>query len=167
MAIIGTPTPGNDTIFGDAANNFIDPLAGNDSVNGNGGNDILIGGLGNDTLIGGEGNDNLGGDIFGGTGNDSLSGGAGDDILNGGLGRDTLAGGAGSDIYVIGSLNTIIVEQANEGNDLVNSSISYTLGANLERLDLVGAANINGTGNALNNAILGNTANNFEWVSRE
>lgn len=45
MAIIGTPTPGNDTIFGDAANNLIDALAGNDSVNGNGGNDTLTGGL--------------------------------------------------------------------------------------------------------------------------
>lgn len=170
MAIIGTPTPGNDTISGDAASNFIDALAGNDSVNGNGGNDTLIGGLGNDTLlgavgddtlIGGEGNDILGGDIFGGTGNDSLSGGAGDDLLNGGLGRDTLVGGAGNDTYAIGSLNTIIVEQANEGNDLVNSSISYTLGANLERLDLVGTANINGTGNGANNSIFGNTANNI------
>lgn len=171
MAIIGTPTPGNDTISGDAANNFIDALAGNDSVNGNGGNDSLIGGLGNDTLlgavgndtlIGGEGNDILGGDIFGGTGNDSLSGGAGDDILNGGLGRDTLVGGAGNDTYAIGSRDAIIVEQANEGNDdKVNSGISYSLGANLERLTLTGTANISGTGNALNNIILGNSGNNF------
>lgn len=170
MAIIGTPTPSNDTISGDAANNFIDALAGNDSVNGNGGNDSLIGGLGNDTLlgavgddtlIGGEGNDILGGDIFGGTGNDSLNGGAGDDIFNGGLGRDTLVGGAGNDTYAIGSLNTIIVEQANEGNDIVNSGISYTLGANLERLTLTGTANISGTGNALNNIILGNSGTNF------
>lgn len=170
MAIIGTPTPGNDTISGDAANNFIDALAGNDSVNGNGGNDTLIGGLGNDTLLGavgddtllgGEGNDILGGDIFGGTGNDSLNGGAGDDILNGGLGRDTLVGGTGNDTYAIGSLNTTIIEQANGGNDIVNSGISYTLGANLERLTLTGTANISGTGNALNNIILGNSGNNF------
>ena len=170
MAIIGTPTPGNDNISGDALDNRIDALAGNDSVNGNGGNDSLIGGLGNDTLlgavgndtlIGGEGNDNFSGDNFGGTGNDSLSGGAGDDNLNGGLGRDTLVGGAGNDTYAVGSADTITIEQANEGNDIVNSSISYTLGANLERLTLVSTANISGTGNALNNIILGNSGNNF------
>lgn len=169
MAITGTPTPGDDNILGDASNNLIDALAGNDTVNGNGGNDTLIGGLGNDVLlgavgndnlIGGEGNDVLGGDNFGGTGNDSLSGGAGDDKLNGGLGRDTLVGGAGSDTYAVGSADAIIIEQANQGNDIVNSSISYTLGANLERLTLVGTARINGTGNALSNSILGNTANN-------
>ena len=169
MAIIGTPTPGNDFILGDALNNLIDALAGNDTVNGNGGDDTLIGGLGNDVLlgavgndnlIGGEGNDTLSGDNFGGTGNDSLSGGAGDDILNGGLGKDTLVGGAGSDTYSIGSANAIIIEQANEGNDIVNSSITYTLGANLERLTLVGTKSINGSGNAASNIILGNSSSN-------
>jgi Ca2+-binding RTX toxin-like protein len=170
MAIIGSPTPGNDSIQGDAANNLIDALAGNDTVNGNGGDDTLIGGLGddqllgavgNDNLIGGEGNDILVGDIFGGAGNDSLNGGAGSDILNGGLGRDTLVGGTGSDTYSIGSPDAIIIEQANEGNDIVNSFINYTLGANLERLTLVGTANISGFGNALSNTILGNSGNNF------
>jgi Ca2+-binding RTX toxin-like protein len=170
MAIIGTPTPGNDNISGDALDNIIDALAGNDTVNGNGGNDTLIGGLGNDqllgalgndTLIGGEGNDTLIGDIFGGTDNDSLNGGAGNDTLNGGLGRDTLVGGAGDDFYAIGSADATITEQANQGTDRVNSSISFTLGANLENLTLVGTANISGTGNDLGNIILGNIANNF------
>ncbi|MBW4612607.1 MAG: calcium-binding protein [Desmonostoc vinosum HA7617-LM4] len=170
MAINGTPTPGNDIINGDAANNFIDALAGDDTVNGNGGNDTLIGGLGNDSLlgavgddvlIGGEGNDSLSGDVFGGTGNDSLNGGAGDDKLNGGLGQDTLVGGAGNDTYAINSADATIIEQANEGNDIVNSFITYTLGANLERLTLVGTANINGTGNNVNNIILGNSGNNI------
>ncbi|MCC3410619.1 MAG: calcium-binding protein [Microcoleus sp. PH2017_29_MFU_D_A] len=169
MAIIGNPTPGNDLILGDAANNFIDALAGDDTVNGNGGDDSLLGGLGNDqllgavgndTLIGGGGNDVLVGDIFGGTGNDSLNGGAGDDVLNGGLGADTIAGGPGNDTYSVGSLNATFIEQANEGNDIVNSPISFTLPNNIERLTLVGTANINGTGNALGNSILGNAANN-------
>lgn len=170
MAIIGTPTPGNDNISGDALDNSIDALAGNDTVNGNGGNDRLIGGLGNDqllgaigndTLIGGEGNDTLIGDIFGGTDNDSLDGGAGNDTLNGGLGRDTLVGGAGDDFYAIASADATITEQANQGTDRVNSSISFTLGANLETLALTGTANINGTGNAFDNIILGNSADNF------
>ncbi|NJL67103.1 MAG: calcium-binding protein [Microcoleus sp. SM1_3_4] len=88
-------------------------------------------------------------------------GGAGDDVLNGGLGADTLAGGPGSDTYSVGSLNATLIEQANEGNDIVNASINFTLPNNIERLTLVGTANINGTGNALGNSILGNAANNL------
>lgn len=159
MAIIGTPTNGDDVIIGDEADNRIDALAGNDRVEGRGGNDTLLGHNGDDTLIGEEGNDTLVGDIFGGIGNDRLSGGAGDDVLNGGLGTDSLAGGTGNDLY-INSVNTTIVEQANEGTDRVNSSTTFTLGANLENLTLVGTANINGTGNDLRNIILGNSGNN-------
>ncbi|MFN3390090.1 MAG: calcium-binding protein, partial [Allosphingosinicella sp.] len=46
-----------------------------------------------------------------------------------------------------------------EGTDLVRSTISYVLGANLENMTLLGSA-VNGTGNALNNVINGNAANN-------
>ncbi len=169
MAIIGNPTPGNDSITGDALPNLIDALAGNDTVNGIGGNDTLIGGAdndilfgadGNDILSGGTGNDQLVGDNFGGAGNDSLSGGAGSDTLNGGLGNDTLVGGAGDDLYSVGVFNIPIIELANEGNDIVNSSVSFTLGTNLERLTLVGTGNRSGTGNDLGNLILGNVGNN-------
>jgi Ca2+-binding RTX toxin-like protein len=169
MAIIGNPTPGNDSITGDALPNLIDALAGNDTVNGIGGNDTLIGGAdndilfgadGNDILSGGTGNDQLVGDNFGGTGNDSLSGGAGSDTLNGGLGSDTLVGGAGDDLYSVGVFNTPIIELANEGNDIVNSSVSFTLPANVERLTLVGTGNTFGTGNDSGNLILGNAGNN-------
>ncbi|MEQ1486830.1 calcium-binding protein, partial [Methyloglobulus sp.] len=44
--------------------------------------------------------------------------------------------------------------------DLVNASITYTLGTTMEKLTLTGAAAINGTGNAKNNIINGNAANN-------
>ena len=120
------------------------------------GNDSLDGGTGNDTLVGFGGDDLL----KGGEGNDSLDGGKGDDTLIGESGIDTLVGGAGNDIYVVDSNADILVENLNEGSDTVNSSVSFTLGANFENLILTGAAIIDGTGNELNNRIAGNENNN-------
>ena len=54
-----------------------------------------------------------------------------------------------------------VSENLNEGWDTVESSISYTLGANLENLTLTGTAAINGTGNTLNNSLIGNSAGNI------
>ena len=53
-----------------------------------------------------------------------------------------------------------MVEQANEGTDTVQSDVTWTLGANLENLTLLGTAAINGTGNSLNNTLTGNSAAN-------
>jgi hypothetical protein len=73
--------------------------------------------------------------------------------------RDTLEGGAGNDTYVI-ARSDVIIEGANAGTDTVRANLSYTLGANLENLILTGTANLNGTGNTLNNGLTGNTGNN-------
>jgi Ca2+-binding RTX toxin-like protein len=49
-----------------------------------------------------------------------------------------------------------VSEVDSDGIDTVRSSVTYTLGDNLERLFLTGADNIEGTGNNLDNTILGN-----------
>jgi Ca2+-binding RTX toxin-like protein len=72
---------------------------------------------------------------------------------------NVLTGGAGSDTYVVSAGDTV-VEAANEGTDLVQSSVSWTLGANLERLTLTGTGAIDGTGNSLSNILTGNSAAN-------
>ncbi len=53
-----------------------------------------------------------------------------------------------------------MAELADEGTDRVISTISYTLGDNVENLTLSGTEAIDGTGNALNNVIVGNAASN-------
>lgn len=98
-----------------------------------------------------------------GTGNDLANviiGTTGDNILNGGLSADTLRGGTGNDIYFVDNAGDIVTEPADGGADTVNSSVSYMLSNNVENLTLTGALAINGTGNNLNNAILGNSAAN-------
>ena len=92
--------------------------------------------------------------------NETLVGLAGDDTIDGGSGNDRMYGGLGNDSYFIDNAQDVIIEYADEGIDQVNSLVNYTLGDNLEHLTLKGTAEINGTGNALNNTIIGNNADN-------
>jgi Ca2+-binding RTX toxin-like protein len=69
-----------------------------------------------------------------------------------------MTGGAGDDTYVVDSLSDMVTEAAGAGTDRVNSYINYTLGAEVEVLYLFGTAT-NGTGNDLNNTLVGNTNN--------
>jgi Ca2+-binding RTX toxin-like protein len=143
---------------GNGLNNIITGGDLADTLSGLLGNDTLNGGLGADSLLGGDGSDTLNG----GDDNDTLSGGIGTDTLNGGAGADVMAGGADNDIYVVDDAGDVVDEIAagSTGIDRVDSSISYTLGANVENLNLTGGGAINGTGNALANVINGNGSNN-------
>ncbi len=131
-------TRGIDDFFGNSYGNTVDGLAGNDILRGGGGSDRLNGGDGDDRLNGGDG----------------------DDRLDGGSGTDAMAGGKGNDTYLVDSSGDAVTEMAGEGTDTVRSSITYTLGANVESLVLTGSLAINGTGNGLDSKITGNAAAN-------
>ena len=92
-----------------------------------------------------------------------MTGNTGNNILNGGAGTDTLIGGIGNDIYVVDTTTDTITENANEGTDTIQSSVTYSIAAvaNVENLTLTGTAAINGIGNAANNVMTGNTGNNI------
>jgi Ca2+-binding RTX toxin-like protein len=111
------------------------------------------------TAINGTGNtlDNL---LIGNSANNMLTGGAGNDTLDGGAGNDTMVGGTGNNTYGVAAAGDVVTENANEGTDTVQSSITYTLGANAENLTFTGTVAINGTGNILDNQVIGNSANN-------
>ena len=111
---------------------------------------------GADLLEGGGGDDRL----LGYAGDDSLYGYEGNDFLDGGAGTDTLQGGAGDDTYAVDTAADVIVELADEGWDTVESTVTRTLGANVDALTLAGTAAVNGTGNSLANILTGNAAAN-------
>lgn len=115
---------------------------------------VLPGDVENLTLLGAQG--------LNATGNNkgnAIIGNAGANIIDGGLGNDTMSGGAGDDTYHVGQSSDVVIELAGEGVDTVISALAYTLGDNVEDLQLIGTA-LTGNGNGLANRIIGNDSAN-------
>jgi Ca2+-binding RTX toxin-like protein len=101
-------------------------------------------------ITGSDGNDALAGL----DGVDTLLGGVGNDLLDGGLGADSMAGGAGNDRYLVDTIGERTVEAAGGGIDTVVATLDWTLAAEVENLELAGAAR-RGIGNAGDNSLRG------------
>ena len=93
-------------------------------------------------------------------GRDTLYGDGGNDILAGGDGVDVMRGGFGDDLYYVENSADVVREYGGQGNDSVISTVSYTLGDNVENLSLSTFDNVDATGNNLANHLYGYAGDN-------
>ncbi|WP_459992381.1 calcium-binding protein, partial [Methylosoma difficile] len=179
---------GNDVLLGGNGNDKLNGGTGADAMSGGAGNDsytvdnsgdtvtetstlarevdsvsssvsfVLVANVENLTLTGGK---NL--KATGNAKNNVLKGNAGSNTLDGKTGADRMAGGLGNDSYVVDDLGDTVTETSTLATEIdsVSSAVSFTLDDNVENLTLTGTANINATGNSLNNTLVGNDGNNI------
>ena len=171
-------------LFGNTGNNLLDGGTGADVMIGGDGNDVYFVDNAGDGVVesAGQGTDAVfasahfalsanvetlvlqGSADLQGAGNNlvnKLFGNTGNNLLDGGTGADTMYGGIGNDTYFVDNGLDQVVENAGEGIDAVFSSAHLVLSANVETLVLQGGANANGAGNALANAIFGDSSDNM------
>ncbi len=169
-----------DTLTGDAGANRLDGGLGNDTMAGGAGDDTYVVDSTGDTLIEQPGGgtdtvesaiswtlaDNFESIVLVGTAAVNATGNDAANRLEGNSAANVLTGLGGDDVYVINQPGDTIVEAVGGGRDRVESTISYVLPDNVEDLTLLSSSNYasgpntNGTGNALDNTIIGTTGNN-------
>ena len=167
---------GDDTYFVDNVGDVVTELTGQgiDTIyagvnftlgdTGNGANVENVVLYGAATTVTGNSLDNQ---LIGNALNNTLGGGVGNDFIDGGTGADAMTGGMGDDVYVVDIAGDSVIEAAGSGTgggiDTVQSSISFDLASrpDVENVILTGTANINATGNGLNNVLTGNAGNNI------
>lgn len=171
------------TLVGNAGANVLNGRGGADRMFGLGGNDTYIVDNAADTVIEGAGNGidlvrafvsstlsaNVemlyleGSAAINGVGNDlanTMRGNNAANILNGRGGADRMSGYGGNDTYVVDNAGDVVSEAAGAGFDTIQTSVSRNLEANVERIGLLGSANLNAGGNGLANVLVGNVGAN-------
>ena len=153
-----------DVMYGGAGDDAYEVTEAGDVVNENlnEGNDTVYSYLPDYTLPANVERLELAGSAVVGRGNglaNIIVGTSGNNTLVGGAGNDTMVGGAGNDAYEVTEVGDLVVENAGEGTDTIYAYVSYTLPANVERLEMQGSAAV-GVGNALANTIIGTSGAN-------
>jgi Ca2+-binding RTX toxin-like protein len=175
LANNGTGTGLGNSIVGNSGANVIEGKGGGDYLDGGAGLDTVsyassaqgvMVWLNGATLTNAYGGDAQGDmiksfeNILGSAWADTLTGDGLANVINGGAGGDAMAGGAGNDTYLVDDAGDVITESLSAGTDLVKSSVTHGLGANVENLTLTGSDSINAIGNGLVNTLTGNIGSN-------
>ena len=90
---------------------------------------------------------------------DKITANSGDDTLVSGSGIDTLVAGAGNDTFVVNNTSDVVTATTAKAGNVVQTSVDYTLGANLLKLTAIGTAPVKLTGNTLADTITANSGN--------
>lgn len=160
-----------DTFIGNDAANVLDGRGGADSMSGGAGNDTYVvdnagdmvnegAAQGIDTVLSsvsyilGSNVENL---TLTGSASTNGTGNALDNVLTGNSGNNILAGGTGNDTYIVQNVSDQAVENPGEGSDTIVTPFSFNVsGTNAENVTLSGIANVNATGDAGANILMGN-----------
>jgi len=146
------------TLVGNAISNSITGHNNVETIHGLDGADRLFGKGGNDLIFGGQADDY----VDGGDGADTLYGDDGNDTLNGRAGMDNMVGGNGDDVYYVDNGGDLVTEAAGGGEDTVRLSVSfYGLAPNIENGIQSGSADLDLSGNVLDNELIGNSGNSI------
>ncbi|CUX26168.1 Hemolysin-type calcium-binding region protein (fragment) [Agrobacterium deltaense Zutra 3/1] len=162
---------GNFNGTGNSIDNTLNGGSGNDTLRGGAGKDILNGGAGIDlasysdstagvtvNMADGNHTGDAAGDFFSSI--EGVQGSSHADTFICGSGPFQFFGGAGNDTYIVESTDIAAIEFANNGIDLVQTSLTdYRLGAHVENLVYTGNASFTGTGNESDNVIIGGDLN--------
>ena len=157
---------GADTLRGDDGNDiyYFDNTGDRASDNADGGYDTVYSSVGVALGANIECLFLTGAESINGKGNElgnALYGNDGDNVIDGRAGADAMRGGAGNDTYLVDNAGDRAFESSTSGIDTVKATVSFTLGANVERLVLTGEDAINGKGNASDNRLSGNDSSNM------
>jgi uncharacterized protein (TIGR01370 family) len=179
---------GNDTVRGFGGNDLLNGGVGVDTMYGGPGNDTYVVDNAADKAIeaAGQGADTVQSSVsfmlgvnlenltltgaaaingVGNTLNNIIRGNNAANTLNGGGGADQMHGFGGNDRYVVDHPGDRVFEAANQGSDMVLTSVSYALAAGqsielLATTNAAGAGTMSLTGNQLAQRIVGNAGDN-------
>jgi Ca2+-binding RTX toxin-like protein len=101
--------------------------------------------------------------LFGNAVGNTIWGTFGANVIDGGAGADVMYGYGGDDTYYVDNAGDTPVEFEGHGTDLVVTSVSYALSANVENMQssfIPGTAALTLAGNALGNTLWGNFGDN-------
>ena len=163
-ALVGTANDANDTLI---SNSGVDTLiggAGNDTFILNNPNDVVIDTAGSATIqYAGASNYTLPTGInlivLTGTAAVQVTGNSAADTLISNTGVDTLVGGSGNDTFVVNNSLDVVQDTTTSTTNTLQSSVSYSLPANVNTLTLIGTAALSATGNSAANILTANSGN--------